>query len=90
MSMTASLGSFKMCITNYSGAVWTAQVFISAQSSSRPEVTTFVDNGFSSLFGTFLDLWSLGFQKCVRKLSENCQKTVSFKNMSKNCQKCVR
>ena len=49
MSMTATLGSIRMCITNYSGAFWTAQVFISAQSSSEPEATTFVFNGFSSL-----------------------------------------
>ena len=38
-----------MCITNYGGAVWSAQVFISAQSSSGPEVRTFVIDGFSPL-----------------------------------------
>ena len=44
----------------------------------------------STYYGTFLDLWSPGYQNCVRKLPENCQKSVSLKNVSKICQKCVR
>ena len=33
--MTASSGSFKNVITNYGGAIWSAQVFITAQSGDR-------------------------------------------------------
>ena len=30
------------------------------------------------------------FQKCVRNVSDKCQKTVSYKNLSENYLKCVR
>ena len=34
--MTAGSGSFENVITNYGSAVWSAQVFITAQSSNAP------------------------------------------------------
>ena len=41
-------------------------------------------------FGTHDQCRSQKFQKTVRYLSEICQKTVSYKNVSENSLKCVR
>ena len=41
-------------------------------------------------FGTQVQCWSRNFWKSVRYLSEICQKTVSYKNVSENSHKCVR
>ena len=41
-------------------------------------------------FGTQIQCWSQNFWKSVRYLSEICQKTVSYKNVSENSHKCVR
>ena len=40
--------------------------------------------------GTLIQWWSRNFWKSVRYLSEICQKTVSYKNVSENSHKCVR
>ena len=40
-------------------------------------------------FGTLCFCRSQEFQKCVRYLSEICQKTVSYKKLSEKCLKCV-
>ena len=40
--------------------------------------------------GTLRQCRSQKFQKCVRKLSEICQKTVSYIKLSEICPKCVR
>ena len=40
--------------------------------------------------GTLSQCWSRNFWKSVKYLSEICQKTVSYKNISENSHKCVR
>ena len=43
-----------------------------------------------SNLGTQYQCRSQKFQKTVRYISEICQKTVNYKNVSENCHKCVR
>ena len=38
-----------------------------------------------SIFGTLIELGSRHFWKTVRSLSDICQKTVSYKNVSEKC-----
>ena len=72
-------------------------VFMSFQSNNRDTDLTLMREMYLSdiyrlndYLGTLSECWSRNFWKSVRYLSEICQKTVSYKNVSENSHKCVR
>ena len=76
-----SLGD--MSLDSASFCFWTCVL-----GSDRHNIAQTIHIGYE--LGTLRQCRSQKFQKCVRKLSEICQKTVSYIKLSEICQKCVR